>query len=246
MKIVGKNIVIPMAGKGERFQIEGYKLSKPLIKVFGKTLIEWAMMSLNYTESTLIFLVLQEHIKKDRIDIYLRKKYKNAIIIPVKDVTEGQACTVLLSRKYIDNKDDLIIFNCDTYCKCNIKSEVEKFPNADCFIPIFKDNKKRWSYVKTDFYGKAIKVAEKNPISNNASTGLYYFKHGCDFIWAVNEIIKKNIRINGEFYIMPAINELIKIGKEVRIIKTDFSWVLGSPKDLDYFTNHYERKRKKE
>jgi capsule biosynthesis phosphatase len=59
------NIVIPMAGRGQRFVDAGYKEPKPLIKINGKYMFELAVESfntlLNKKEVQLIFIILKEH-----------------------------------------------------------------------------------------------------------------------------------------------------------------------------------------
>ena len=243
MKRADKNIVIPMAGRGIRFIERGYKLPKPLIPVLGRPMIEWAMMSIDYSNSLIIFLVLREHIENHQIDSYLKKILygSDVIVIEVPEITEGQAITVLLSKDYIDNDKELIIFNCDTYCGCDIKKEIRKYPHAKGFISVFKDTNPKWSFAKVDSNGRVIEVAEKRPISNNATVGLYHFKHGKDFVWGAEEMIRKKIKTNNEFYVGPVYNELIARGDEIRTINSDFIWGLGTPEDIEYFENNYSK-----
>jgi hypothetical protein len=48
-------------------------------------------------------------------------------------------------------------------------------------------------------------------------------------------MIKKNIRVNNEFYICPVYNEAIKDNKKISISKVNKMYGLGTPEDLDAF-----------
>ena len=107
------NIVIPMAGRGQRFTEAGYDKPKPLIDVVGVPMIKRVIDSLtlkNYYYN-FIFIALQEHLDEG-LQEYLADK---GTIIPLNHVTEGAACTTLMASKYIDNDYPLVIANCDQY-----------------------------------------------------------------------------------------------------------------------------------
>lgn len=235
-----KFIVIPMAGEGKRFKKAGYKLPKALIPILGRPMIDWAMESLNLDSSQVIFIVLKKHIKDYQINKYLQGKFgEETEVIGIDKVTKGQAETVLKAKKFIDNDKELIIFNCDTYFKCDLEGAISKFPNASGFIPVFKDTAPKWSFVKINSRGWAIETAEKKPISDNATVGLYHFRHGNLFVEKTEEMIARNQRIKNEFYVIPVYNRLIDDGHEIRIVNSEFVWVLGTPEDKRNFEKNY-------
>jgi NDP-sugar pyrophosphorylase family protein len=115
------NIVIPMAGRGSRFSAAGYELPKPLIEIHGQPMIRYVVNNLKPTQlHRFIFICLSEHIKKYRIDQLLREWEPNCEIIIVDSVTEGAACTVLLSEKFINNDAGLMIANSDQWVNFDI------------------------------------------------------------------------------------------------------------------------------
>jgi hypothetical protein len=89
-----------------------------------------------------------------------------------------------------------------------------------------------WSYAATGDYGFVTEVAEKNQISNNATAGIYYWRHGSDFVKYAEQMIKKDIRVNNEFYVGPVYNEAILDGKYIGIYPLDKMIPLGTPEDL--------------
>jgi len=111
---------------------------------------------------------------------------------------------------------------------------------ADGGIVTFKATHPKWSYVKVDDNGFVTEVAEKNPISNNATVGYYYWKRGSDFVKYANQMIEKDVRVNSEFYVCPVFNEAIADGKNVRIKEVERMWGLGTPEDLRYYLENYK------
>ena len=107
-------------------------------------------------------------------------------------------------------------------------------------ILTFEATHPKWSFAKIGEDGFVSEVAEKKPISNNATVGIYFWKRGCDYVKYCEQMIEKDIRINGEFYVCPVFNEAINDGKKIRAKKIDKMWGLGTPEDLNYFLEHYE------
>jgi dTDP-glucose pyrophosphorylase len=101
-------------------------------------------------------------------------------------------------------------------------------------ILTFRDTAKKWSFAKVDNNGLVTEVAEKNPISDIATVGLYYWKQGKDFVEAAEQMISKNIRTNNEFYVCPSFNEAILNGKKIKTfeIAKECMHGVGTPEDL--------------
>jgi hypothetical protein len=88
-----------------------------------------------------------------------------------------------------------------------------------------------------------IEVAEKKYISSNASTGIYGWSRGSDFVRFAESMIEQNIRVNNEFYVCPVYNEAIhKGGSKIRVLECDKMWGLGVPKDYEFFIAHWNLK----
>ena len=238
------NVLIPIAGEGSRFKKAGFNLPKPLIDVNGKPMLSWALKTfenLSNYDLNFIFVVLKEHLNKYKLDkkIYNLLNNTNHQIVIINKPTRGQAETCLMAKKYINNMNKLIIYNGDTYsvtaCPDLIDDDVEGI------IPCFDSDNKRYSYVKLDEFGYVSEVVEKRVISNHATTGLYYFKWGRDFISAAEKMIENNEMEKGEFYVGPTYNYLIKNGKRIKICSTIEKWVLGTPEELNCFIKNYNK-----
>jgi HAD superfamily hydrolase (TIGR01509 family) len=234
------NVLIPMAGAGSRFASAGYTFPKPLIEVRGKPMIQVVVENLNI-DAHYIFLVQKEHYEKYNLKYMLNMIAPGCDIVQVDGLTEGAACTTLLAKKLINNEKPLLIANSDQYVEWNSNEVLYAFGagSIDAGIVTFESTHPKWSYVSVGQDGLANEVAEKKVISKDATVGIYYWSHGADYVRYAQQMIDKNIRTNGEFYVAPVFNEAIDDGCKVRIKKIDKMWGIGTPEDLNYFLENH-------
>lgn len=232
-----------MAGRASRFKEAGYEMPKALIPIKEKYMIQWAVDSFAFLKNPeFIFICLREHEEKFGISSKLKKMYGEKIKVLFTDgVTEGAAATALLAKDLINNDEEMIISNADQFFVSKLfRKELESKSKAYTgLIPVFEGTHPRWSFAKVNDKGFVTEVAEKVPISNNATVGVYYFKKGKDFVWAAQEMIRKDIRRNNEFYVCPVFNELIGRGDRIKAAFADAMWSLGTPEDVAYFDKYY-------
>ncbi|MEM9274417.1 MAG: glycosyltransferase family 2 protein [Cyanobacteria bacterium P01_F01_bin.143] len=232
-------VVIPMAGMGSRFVKQGYEKPKPFIDVLGKTMIEQVMDNLAIPRAKYVLLARREHIEQEPEIVSRLQKRDNVKILPVEELTEGTACTVLLARQEIDSEAPLLIANCDQLvefqCADFIRDCLER--DLDGSILVFKDAEMnpKWSFARTDANGMVLEVKEKVAISDLATVGIYLFSKGNDFITSALDMIVHNDRVNGEFYTCPAYNYAIANGKKIGVfeIPSEAMHGLGTPEDLE-------------
>jgi len=247
------NICIPMAGKGSRFLQAGYKDPKPFINVDGLPMVQRVVENLTpYQPYRLIFVARREH------EDYIKKHMSFAThVVYVDEVTEGAACTVLLAEEHLEpgelviaNSDQLVQWNdatktvTDEECGAFWKesNNIQDFINdceirgADASIATFPATHPKWSYAKIDKGGWVTEVAEKRVISNIATVGVYYFSDTGYFLNSAKDMIRKDIRVNGEFYVCPVFNELINtFHRSVVTYNVHGMWGLGTPEDLNAY-----------
>ena len=230
------NVLIPMAGAGSRFTEAGYIFPKPLIEVNGNPMIQEVVNNLSIT-ANYIYVVQKEHFEKYHLDYLLNAITPNCQIVQVDSITDGAAITALMAKELIDNDNPLILANSDQIIDWNSRDFLYELynKNADGGIAIFKSNHPKWSYAKMDSFNLVSEVAEKKPISEHATVGIYYWKHGSDFVKYAEQMIEKNIRTNDEFYICPVYNEAILDNKKIYGISVKNMWGIGTPEDLNYY-----------
>ena len=235
------NVLIPMAGAGSRFEQAGYTFPKPLIEVNGKPMIQTVVENLNI-DAKHIFIVQKSHYEKYNLKYLLNLiTNNNCEIVQVDGITEGAACTTLLAKQYIDNDEPLVMANSDQFVEWDSNEFMYSMTadNVDGGIVSFKATHPKWSFAKLNDEGFVSEVAEKKPISDIATVGIYYWTKGSDYVKYAEQMIEKNIRTNNEFYVCPVFNEAIGDDKKVKVFPIERMWGLGTPEDLDNYLEHH-------
>lgn len=238
-------IVVPLAGKGQRFVDAGYTIPKPLIMAKDKTIIEWAMDGIDTSKSDLIFVVRAEHVANFSIDSILISKFPDAKIVVIDKETGGSVETVLYAEEYIDPNSKLLIWCSDVYFKIfedgeRIKFRIDRDFDEDGGLLTFRSNSPNYSYCLTeriDGVDVVKTTREKLVISDKANLGAYYFKNAKLFFDAAKKMVMRNDRTNGEFFIAPVYNYLINDGKKIVAKEVEIVHIIGTPKELDFFKN---------
>jgi HAD superfamily hydrolase (TIGR01509 family) len=232
------NVLIPMAGAGSRFVNAGYTFPKPLIEVNGKPMIQVVVEDLNI-EGQYIYIVRKEHYEKYSMKYMLEMITPGCKIIQIDHLTEGAACTTLLAKEYINNDEQLLIANSDQYVEWDSSDFMYSVQGEgiDGGILVFYNTHPKWSYAKVNKDGFVTEVREKVVVSDKATVGIYHWKKGRDYVRYAEQMIRENIRVNGEFYVCPVYNKAIEDGKRFKTysIDRDKMWGLGTPEDLNYF-----------
>jgi dTDP-glucose pyrophosphorylase len=236
----GMHVLIPMAGAGSRFEKAGYTFPKPLIEVLGKPMIQRVVENLNI-EGEYVFLTLQKHIDTYNLGSFFKLITSTHVLIPVDEIQQGAAVTTLLAKSCINDASPLIIANSDQLVEWDSTDFMHRMlhSNADAGIVVFNATHPKYSFAKVEEDDSVSEVAEKNPISDTATVGIYYWKHGSDYVKYAEQMISKDIRTNNEFYVCPVFNEAIQDGKKVMAYKVSTMHGLGTPEDLNVYLERY-------
>lgn len=234
------NIVVPMAGRGQRFADAGYALPKPLIDVAGVPMIQLVIANLTPAcPHRFHFLLQRDHAVTHGLDAMVQEWAPGCSVTLLDGVTEGAACTVLLARAFIDNDDALMIANCDQYIDTDINTYLAAQGGADGLIMTMWADDPKWSFVRRDGEGRVSGVVEKEVVSNEATVGIYNFARGRDFVRAAEAMIAAGLRVNGEFYVAPAYDQMIDAGAQIACHSIGRVGAgmhgLGTPADLEEF-----------
>jgi HAD superfamily hydrolase (TIGR01509 family) len=230
------NVLIPMAGAGSRFSKVGYTFPKPLIEVKGKPMIQVVVENLNI-EARHIFIVQKSHYETFHLKTLLNLISPGCEIVQVDGITEGAACTTLLAKKFIDNDQPLLIANSDQFMEWN-SNEFMYSMTADSIdggILTFRSTHPKWSFASLDKNGYVNMIAEKEPISDIATVGVYYWTKGSDYVKYAEKMISEKNRVNGEYYVAPVYNEAISDSKKIKTFDVQKMWGIGTPEDLNIF-----------
>jgi len=234
-------VIVPMAGRGSRFADRGFDTPKPLLPVAGKPMVYRALKSLEGMDcSRIVFIALREHEARWGVTALLREiAGPQAQVILLPDVTEGQLCTVLAARDYLSDEEDFLVASSDTHIVSDLCQAIRN-RNPECrgIISVANMPGDRWSFARVDDTGRVVEVAEKVRISDHASTGLYYFAAGREFLQVADEMIRNGEMTRGEYYVIPVYQKYIQRGWRVEINPAREMWDMGTPEAKERFERH--------
>jgi len=235
------NVIVPVAGEGRRFREAGFQDPKPFIRVAGKRMIEWALEPIPIDWK--IHLICQEkHLFNFAAWNADKNFYKSVSLYPLAGITQGAACTILAALVGLPANEPVAVMNGDQYFHLkeedkdlNTLCEAALGAGWDGFILTFTGEGVRWSYVRV-VQGFVQTVREKEPISDQATVGFYWFRRADDLLRACAIMIAENIRHAGEFYLAPCYNELIwRFRRKVKAVPVHSMFGLGTPEDVQTF-----------
>lgn len=238
--------LIPMAGRGSRFFEEKYRVPKPFVPVRGRPMFLTACRSFPPADHT-IFLIQAEHLNKYRIAATIASHYPSHSLIPVAGLTEGQACTCLLAENQLPPQAGLFIASCDYEMVYDREAYEALWANLEVDVIIWtfkigaikKANPNAFAYCRTEG-NRVVEVVEKRTISDTpdkdpAVVGSFSYRTAELFIRGARQMIARNIRVNGEFYVGTSINQLIEAGYHVVTFEINKFISFGNPYELSMF-----------
>lgn len=239
-------ILIPIAGNP--VQDEKNQYIKTLYEIEKKTVLQYVYESLNQIRNAQFMVVLRhEDVLQFHLDDMIRLMIPGVEIVVADRATMGAACSCLLAVDKIDENEPLLIVGSDQLLNIDLQQVIDDFTarDLDGGVIVFDDIHPRWSYVKLNDENMVVEAAEKRPISRNATTGFYYFKHGRDFIESAQKMIKKGASVNGQYYVCPCYNEMILQQKQIGVyqISKDDYFNLNQQKGMDDYETYLKGKR---
>ncbi|WP_420600848.1 sugar phosphate nucleotidyltransferase [Flagellimonas sp.] len=234
------NFIYCLAGKGKRFTAQQITLPKYLLQLEdGQTILEKSILEFNFSAAVDLHLVINEEHQGfvGQIEAIL-SKFENNFSIVVTPDTQGQAETGFIGCTHIHNQDPIFFFNGDTILRgrdvATMSTEMTSgFAGA---IDIFLESRNHFSFVLMNDEGLVEKIAEKDPISNYATTGLYGFGN--------KEVYAKyyhDIRTTNEMYISDIYKLMLENNEKIKgyVYKNEMDTIiLGTPEE--YFSNKHK------
>ncbi|WP_207847265.1 sugar phosphate nucleotidyltransferase [Pseudomonas sp. 21_B] len=243
-------LIIPMAGMGQRFTNEGYALTKPLIPVSGKPMVNQATDDLPKAKHH-AFVIRQDMPGYAETAEQLECLYPGTVIKTIPNVTQGQACTALLGldalESVIGHIDGPITFGaCDNgalYDEQAFRTLIDN-PEVDVIVWGVRGHAnairqpQMYGWIDSE-NGRILRVSVKTPLASPETDpiilGTFTFRRAEDFRLAISNLIQRDGRINGEFYIDSVINDAIETGLRCELFEVDSFLSWGTPNDLRTF-----------
>ena len=239
-------IVVPMAGDGQRFRDAHYETPKPLIPVAGLPMVVRAVRDLP-PAGRVVFVVRDEHLRRHGIDRRLRRFFPDCRIVTVEGLTEGQACTVRLAANHLDLNRPVIVAACDNthvYDRVALARRMND-PAVDGLVWTYRGEPRpalvaeQYGWVRVDGQ-RVTDVSCKVPISDSpledhVVSGFFSFRRAGEMVEAIDRMVADDIRTRGEFYMDCVPNVMIGRGMHVEVFEVDKYIGWGTPGDLEDF-----------
>lgn len=202
---------------------DGPELPLWLAERDGEVLIQRLIRSCAGLQPRLIFAVRADDVKRYHIDSIIGLAAPGAAVVPVRGETRGAACTALLCVRHLDPEAELLVLNANEFLEIDYVAAVSDFRarNLDAGVVVFPSLHPRYSCVRLDDEGLIVQAAEKHPISNHAIAGFYWFRRAAAFLEAAQSMIRKDVAVDGVFFISLALNELVLKGCRLGVIEVD-------------------------
>ena len=170
-----------------------------------------------------VFALREAEVSRYHLDNVVRQLVSDADTVRVSQATRGAACTALLCAEHIDNDDELLIVSANELLDIDPSEAIAEFraADADAGTIVFHSVHPRYSFVRLNAAGLVVEAAEKNPISNHATAGFYWYRKGRDFVEAAKQMIRKGAQVDGLFYVCPVFNQLILQQKRITTFRID-------------------------
>ncbi len=213
------NILILMAGAEKDFNEKGFP--KYLIEIQNKPIIQRTIEALENVAENITCIIRKGDQNKYFLGDTLKVLCPKCSIIEIAGDTKGAVCSALFAIDKINNSEDLLIVNGSQLIKTDISPAIEDFKkrNLDGGIVVINSVSPKYSSVLLDENGFVIQTSEKRPISNWASTGCCYYKHGRDFVNAAFAVIEKDVNTQGIYYISSTFNKMILENKKIGVFE---------------------------
>jgi dTDP-glucose pyrophosphorylase len=230
--------LIPMAGRGQRFISGGYEQPKPLIDVDGKPMIIRVLQNLNEAGvERFVLVALEEHRNELELALVNARFNADVSIHFIPEVSRGAAETCVLARALIP-ESPLIIANSDQIVTQGLGGFVTEVSHRSGSILTMRSSDPKWSYVRRE-NGRIVEIVEKQVVSEEATVGIYGFASSSRFFDDAQQMIHRNEKVNGEFYVAPVYNEMLRRGESVEThsvgAEGNGMWGLGIPSDLEKY-----------
>lgn len=248
------NIMIPMAGEGQRFKDAGYQIHKPVVETTnyrnGKKMpmVVCATMDLPQVKadgSNVIYIDRDFH-KAEGVEERIKDYFPKAQFVTLDKLTEGQACTCLKAECYLKQDEELLIAGCDNGMVIDEKEFVKQKRECDAMIFVYRhnpavcENPSAYGWAITRENNELEKMSIKVPVSDNpmedfAVVATFWFKRGDIFTKAAKKMIEENDRINGEFYVDEVMTHVKDMGYCVKVFEVERYIGWGTPKDYENY-----------
>lgn len=226
-------VIIPLAGFGTRLRPHTYTKPKPLINVAGKPVLAHILDSLAGLDvDEMVFIV--GHLG-EQIQEYVSAHYDFAARYVEQKELKGQAHALYLAREYLTGP--ILIVFVDTIFEADLHNLPTDYDGV-LYVKEVEDPRRFGVAIIKD--GVIARLVEKpvEPVSNLAVIGVYYIRQGERLLAAIEELLRRDIKTKGEYFLADALQLMIDGGAKFKAVALEVWEDCGKPETV-LQTNRY-------
>jgi dTDP-glucose pyrophosphorylase len=238
------NVIVPMCGVSQRFTDADYTVPKFVLDVKGKPMYASAVNSLKLTVEHQLYFVVDALVSAEyNLKNVIKRHFPDAKVIELIKNTKGFAETVMKTRQHVDINNGTLIVCCDQLIEYDsvAYNKMLENPHIAGSLLTFTDcaADPKWTYARVDLIDQITTVACKQPISSTPIVGIYHYADSIEMYRAIKNILDKDIRTNGEYYVCDAVARSVQTSnKPWKAFQVDRMIALGTPEDYETYTNN--------
>jgi glucose-1-phosphate thymidylyltransferase len=226
-------VIIPMAGFGTRLRPHTFTKPKPMVTVAGKPVLAHILDSLAPLDvEEVVFIV--GHLG-EKIQEYVSAHYNFVAHYVEQKEPKGQAHALHLAREHLTGP--LFTLFVDTIFEADLRN-IPKDCDGVCYVKEVPDPRRFGIAILENGYVTRLEEKPEDPVSNLAVIGLYYIREGEKLAAAVAEVLRRDIKTKGEYFLATALQLMIDGGAKFKAVTVDVWEDCGKPEAV-LQTNRY-------
>lgn len=220
-------VVIPAAGEGQRLRPHTLVKPKVMLEVAGKPIIGHILDRISELKPDKVCVIVPPN--DTTIESYLTANYQVHLEFIVQEEPKGLGHAVLCAQEVVAGSP-VLIFLGDTIVDCNLRMML----NSKSIIAVKEVADPRRFGVVLLKNGVIEKVIEKpkEPISNLAIVGVYYFEESRVLYKALNRLVAETRIVGNEYQFTDALQILADEGMAIRTVAIDVWLDCGTPEAI--------------
>lgn len=224
-------IVIPMAGYGSRMRPHTWSKPKPLIALAGKTVLDYVLEQFRSVPADfdVEYVLIVGPNQLEQVQAHMAETHPQLPVhFVVQEEMRGQSDALHLAKEHLHGP--MLMSFSDTLIETDLSVLADTDLDGIAWVwPV--EDPRRFGVAQVGDNGYVTRLVEKpqDKSNNLAVVGFYYFKSGERLIAAIEEQKRRGLTLNGEYFLVDAINLMLEDGARMTTRTVDVWLDAGIP-----------------